>query len=544
MNLATVQPWLPSLDELRLFTPELVLTATLVAVLLVPLVAGRRSPVAALVALVGTLLGLFATLRTAGYVAAGPQAGLAPPGQPPMLLVDHFSVFFKLFLFGLLALIVWLWAAGTRARQTAVGDGLLLGRVGSPEFFLLLLTSALGMMLMVGSLNLLVIVVAMETASLPSYAIVASDRRSRLGAEAAMKYVVFGAASAAIMVYGVSLLYGRFGTLDLGRIAAYASVGSAGASPSPVDWVFWLGLATVGVGVLFKIAAVPAHLWCPDVFEGAPIEITTWLSIASKAAGLGLLLRIVTALGGGGVQPVTIAWAVGALAAVTCTVGNLAALRQESVKRILAYSSIAHAGYMMMAGAILVPGRGGQTIGPSAHAGFAAVIAYLLVYILMNVGAFGAAAVVAWHTGTDRLAAFTGLGRRAPWIAVPLAVCLFSLVGLPPLGGFAAKWFLLVALGKSAAEQPWLWVLVSIAVINTAISLYYYVRIIRQMFLTDDESLPKLPAPWSGVLLANACAVVLLLLGTLWFSPLGRQAAAWAQHCWAAGSATRVALGS
>ena len=217
MNLATVQPWLPSLDELRLFTPELVLTATLVAVLLVPLVAGRRSPVAALVALVGTLLGLFATLRTAGYVAAGPQAGLAPPGQPPMLLVDHFSVFFKLFLFGLLALIVWLWAAGTRARQTAVGDGLLLGRVGSPEFFLLLLTSALGMMLMVGSLNLLVIVVAMETASLPSYAIVASDRRSRLGAEAAMKYVVFGAASAAIMVYGVSLLYGRFGTLEIGR---------------------------------------------------------------------------------------------------------------------------------------------------------------------------------------------------------------------------------------------------------------------------------------------------------------------------------------
>ncbi len=540
MNPANLQPWLPSLDELRLFAPELVLTATLVAVLLVPLVAGRRSPVAAAVALVGTLLGLFATLRTAGYVADGPQAGLAPPGQSPMLLVDHFSVFFKLFLFGLLALIVWLWATGTRARQTAVGNGLVLGRVGSPEFFLLLLTSALGMMLMVSSLNLLVIIIAMETASLPSYAIVASDRRSRLGAEAALKYVVFGAASAAIMVYGVSLLYGRFGTLDLGRIAALAT----SAAAAPVDWMFWLGLAAVGVGVLFKIAAVPVHLWCPDVFEGAPIEITTWLSIASKAAGLGLLLRIVTAFGGTGVQPATIAWAVGLLAAVTCTVGNLAALRQESVKRILAYSSIAHAGYMMMAGAILVPGSGGQTISLSAHAGFAAVIAYLLVYILMNVGAFGAAAMVAWHTGTDRLSAFTGLGRRAPWIAVPLAVCLFSLVGLPPLGGFAAKWFLLVALGKSATAQPWLWVLVGVAVINTAISLYYYVRIIRQMFLTDDETLPKLPAPWSGVLLANTCAVALLLLGTLWFSPLGRQAAAWARHCWADGSAARLALGS
>jgi NADH-quinone oxidoreductase subunit N len=374
-------------------------------------------------------------------------------------------------------------------------------------------------MLMVGTLNLLVIVVAIEMASLPSYAIVASDKGSRLGAEASLKYVMLGAASAAIMVYGVSLLYGRFGTLDLPTIAARIA-----QTPADADLVFWLGLLALGVGIAFKIAAVPMHLWCPDVFEGAPIEVTTWLSVASKAAGLGLLLRIVNTFS---VVPaltaavLPLSWAVGVLAAVTCTVGNLAALRQESVKRILAYSSIAHAGYMLMAGAILIAPAGGSL---QTSAAMAAVAAYLLVYVTMNVGAFGATALVAWQTGSDHLSSFTGLGRRAPWIALPMAVCLFSLVGLPPLGGFAAKWFLLVALGKSAAVQPWLWALVTIAVLNTALSLYYYVRIIRQMFLTEDPALPAVHAPAGGLVMVNACAVLLLLLGTLWFSPLGQRA--------------------
>jgi len=143
----------------------------------------------------------------------------------------------------------------------------------------------------------------------------------------------------------------------------------------------------------------------------------------------------------------------------------------------------------------------------------------------MNVGAFGVTAVVAWHAGTDHVTAFTGLGRRAPWLALPMALCLFSLIGLPPLGGFAAKWFLILALGKGAATVPWLWILVFVAVINTAISLYYYVRVIRQMYLRDDAELGAVPAPLGGVVLVNLCALALLLLGTLWFSPLGRSAA-------------------
>lgn len=520
MNLALAPAWLPAAEDLRLFSPELVLVGTIALVLLVPLLIGRRPYTAAMLSVLGALTGMLLTAMVLPQlVADAGQGGLTPPGTAPLLFVDRFTVFFKMFLFLLLALIAWLWMIGQARRdENNLGD---TTPSNAHEFFVLLLTSALGMLLMVSTLNLLVIIIAIETASLPSYAIVASDKRSRLGAEAALKYVMFGAASAAIMVYGASLLYGRFGTLDLAAIAV--QVGHAGVGTEPI---FWLGLAALGVGIAFKIAAVPMHLWCPDVFEGAPIEVTTWLSIASKAAGLGLLLRIVDTFGvnvgheGPALQP--LAWGIGAIAAITCTVGNLAALRQEGVKRILAYSSIAHAGYMMMAAAILVPVATGTN--PDVNIGMAAVVAYLFVYVTMNVGAFGATALVVWQTGSDHLSAFAGLGRRAPWLALPMAVCLFSLVGLPPLGGFAAKWFLLIALGKSAAVQPWLWGLVIVAVINTAISLYYYVRIVRQMYLTDDARQPAFSPPPGGLAMVNVCAIVLLLLGTLWFSPLGRRA--------------------
>jgi NADH-quinone oxidoreductase subunit N len=170
--------------------------------------------------------------------------------------------------------------------------------------------------------------------------------------------------------------------------------------------------------------------------------------------------------------------------------------------------------------------------------------------MVMNAGAFGATALVAWQTGSDRLPAFTGLGRRTPWLALPLAVCLFSLVGLPPLGGFAAKWYLLMALGRTALASPgtqsWLWVLVIVAVVNTAISLYYYVRVIRQMYLADEELRPPaLPVPRAGLALVGACALLLLVLGTVWFDGLGQRAAWWAAHLYgpAGPSADALAAG-
>ncbi|HOO17957.1 MAG TPA: proton-conducting transporter membrane subunit, partial [Phycisphaerae bacterium] len=278
MNLLLANAWLPTFSDLRLFSPELVLVAAIAALLLAPLFLGRSAYVAALIAMAGAFAGLLATGQVAVSVAAAGQADMAAPGAYPMLIADGFSVFFKLFLLLLLVLVIWLWTVGASSREMNAyerapragwpGQPDVPGAIGSPEFFVLLLASALGMMLMVGTLNLLVMIVAMETASLPSYAMAASNRRSRLGAEAGLKYVMFGAAAAAIMVYGVSLLYGQFGTFDLGRIAEQTAggVADAEAGAGPALPVFWLGLAAIGAGVAFKIAAFPMHYWCPDVF--------------------------------------------------------------------------------------------------------------------------------------------------------------------------------------------------------------------------------------------------------------------------------------
>ena len=520
-TLATI--WIPAGRELHLFSPELALVGTIAAVLIVPLIVGRNAYVTAAVALVGCAATLLLSGQVAVDVAGGARTGLAPASSTPMLLADNFSVFFKLFLMLFLALVIGLWLVG-RGVQGPPNASESGTRQGPPEFFVLLLTSALGMALMVSTLNLLVILIAIETASLPSYAMAASDKRSRLGAEAALKYVLFGAATASIMAFGLSLLYGFFGTLDLPTMASRIA-----ANPTGTTLLAAFGLFAFAVGIAFKISAVPFHFWCPDVFEGAPVVVTTWLSVASKGAGLGLLLRVVYTLSGaapGSPLLAPFAYGIGVVAAVTCTFGNLAALRQESVKRLLAYSSIAHAGYMMMAAAIFVqPSTARYT-----NMGLAAVISYLLVYLVMNLGAFAVTAMVAWQTGSDRLVGFTGLGRRAPWLALPMAVCLFSLIGLPPLGGFAAKWWLLLALGQAAGLQPWLWTLVIVLVLNTALSLYFYVRVIRQMYLTEDERLPRLRQPAGGVALVNLCAVMLLLLGTVLIYPLGERARSYASN--------------
>lgn len=505
--LATI--WSPTSGDLWQCAPELAMVGTIVAVLLVSLPGQRSGRSAAWVSLAGLLLVLLVTRASAPSVADGGKAGLSSQGMPGATLTDNFTVFFRTLLTCFLGGVIVLWLVGQSVVRPGRKPGTRPAPAG-PEFFVLLLTSAVGMMLMTGTTNLLVMLIAIETASLPSYAIVAADKRSRSGAEAALKYVLFGAASASIMVFGVTLIYGGFGTLDLAAGLAKVAAGSVVMGPAA-----WLGLAAVGAGIAFKIAAVPFHFWCPDVFDGAPIEVTTWLSVASKAAALGLLLRLVGAASPAAGHMAPLAWGIGIVAAVTCTIGNLAALRQESVKRMLAYSSIAHAGYMMMAAAVLAP-----VDAAGDNRALAALVAYILVYAIMNLGAFGITAVVTWQTGSDRFSSFTGLGRRSPWIALPMAVCLFSLIGLPPLGGFAAKWWLLVALGKSAASQTWLWGLVVVTAINTAISLYYYVRVIRCMYLADDEQDAFSP-PAGAAILFNACAVALLLLGTVLFGPLG-----------------------
>lgn len=493
---------MPIGDQLLLFAPMIALVVTMLGVVICPVVVGRRTGPVAAVASIGVIITFFFALRLIPVVADGGFGGLTTAPQSGLLLVDNLSVIFQILLLVFMAGVIALWWMGSAAAER-----------DAPEFFILLLGSALGMVLMVSTANLLVIVMAIELASLPSYAFVGFDKRDPKAAEASLKYMIFGAVCAAIMLYGASLLYGCAGSLNVADIAATIADGEIGILPG-------VGLLCFFVGLAFKISAVPFHFWCPDAFEGAKIEVTTWLSVASKAAGLILLIRLVMVFCQAvdspsmlhGLWP--IAWVIGLVAALTCTVGNFSAYKQRSVKRLLAYSSIAHAGYMMMAAAVLVH--------PSQH-GFgeatSALLMYIIIYLFMNLGAFGVTAMVVLKTGSDDIDAFTGLIRRAPGLAIPMVICLVSLVGIPPFAGFIGKWWLLLALGDYAQQaQMGLnpgrilgWVLVIVIVVNTLISLFYYMRIVVKMTLEDDDR-PALRAPVGGVALANLCAVMLLLL--------------------------------
>ncbi|MCK6455510.1 MAG: NADH-quinone oxidoreductase subunit N [Phycisphaerae bacterium] len=495
--------WLPSVDALIHTLPLLALIGTIVAILVAALVVGRSAVVSAFVTIVGAgvtaLLCFYGTQRVAG----GGWAGFAPAGGAPMLLVDNFSILFIALLCFFLVSVVGLWTIGASSS----GPDATEHAMDAPEFFTLLVSSAFGMALMVSTTNLLMIVLAVETASLPSYAIVGFRKRDRIAAEASLKYVLFGAVTSAMMIYGISLLYGFCGSFDLVAVAQKVAAATGGDAPRANTLVVALALFGLLAGIGFKISAVPFHFWCPDVFQGATIEVTTWLSVASKAAGLGLLLRCVTALGdalGGTALMSGAATGIGIVAAITCTYGNLAAYRQTNIKRLLAYSSIAHAGYMLMAGAILWRPGPAEVV---THPAFSALVAYVVIYLFMNLGAFGSAALVYWQTGKETLDAYHGLGRRAPWLAAGLAICLFSLVGLPPLGGFIAKFYLLWALFDG--DQVWL---VWVAVVNTLISLYYYARVAYAMYFVDDGQ-PRLATPFFGQALVTTVAAVLLLVG-------------------------------
>ena len=501
--LATNSPiWMPTGEALARLGPLWVLVGTIVAVLVAALAVGRNWRVSCGIATVGAIL--TAVLAYRGFAEDGftNWAGFTPAGpDAPMLVADQFSYFFMFLLGVFMVLIVGMWWLGQNAglpdRDTRKQD--------ATEFFVLFVGSAFGMALMVSTTNLLMIILAVEMASLPSYGITAFRKQNRLAAEASMKYVLFGAVTSAIMIYGASLLYGQYHTLDLARI------GIAIAAESGPTVLMGVSLFAFMVGVAFKVSAVPFHFWCPDVFEGASIEITTWLSVASKAAGVGLLLRIITVLTCHLRSPDTltyVAQAVAIMAAITCTVGNLSAFRQTNMKRLLAFSSIAHAGYMLMAVAVIWRPHGGDP-GAAVHPAFSAIIFYVSVYLLMNVGAFGIVAMVYWATGKETLDAFNGLARRSLVLTVAMAVILFSLVGLPPMGGFFAKWWLLVTLWEGGLE--WL---VIVAVFNTLISLYYYARIARAMIFSDDGQ-PAIRTPILGRGVVALCAALVLLTGTV-----------------------------
>jgi NADH-quinone oxidoreductase subunit N len=356
------------------------------------------------------------------------------------------------------------------------------------EIYGLTLFALIGMHLMAASRDLLVLFLGLETLALPLYILVGSDRASRDGMEAAVKYFLLGSFASALFLLGLALYYGATGTAGL------AALSRTPARPS----LAFAGLALVTAGVGFKIAAVPFHMWAPDAYEGAPVPVAAYISVAPKVAAFAVLLRLGLSLPGP--DPGFWTQAVLAMSAASMIVGNLAALRQRGFVRMLAYSGVAQAGYMLI-GLAALPARGG-----------AALTFYLLVYLFMNLGAFAAAVGLERREGGRlQIEDLSGLASRRPLFAFALAVFMVSLAGLPPTGGFFAK-FILFKAGIDAGQLP----VVLVAVVMTVVSLFYYLRVVAVLYMRDDVH--RLEIRPGAPLLAcfiGAAAVLTLLAGVL-----------------------------
>jgi NADH-quinone oxidoreductase subunit N len=518
--------------SLPLFRTELCLAATIVLVLLCRMLPLLRRLDAGLVAMGGVCFALwYAWNDLRGIPVAGlPSAGASGAGLlrqelfGGLLVFDSLTAYIRFLLMGFLVLYIpFTKASGIPDHE----DG--------ADFYTLVLGATLGMCLMASANHLLMVFMAVEMASVPSYALAGLLKGRKASSEAALKYAVYGAGAAGIMLYGISLLGGLLGTCHLPSMAAeLARVVDAGTATGSV-MVLALGGLMVAVGLAFKLSAVPFHFWCPDVFEGAAAEIGGFLSVASKAAAVALLLRVCFGLG---VSPTGLSgvaasgladlgstrhfmvYVVGLMAAVTCTLGNLAAYGQTNMKRLLAYSTIAHAGYLMMAVAAAVALVG---VAPAAaREAVSAVAFYLGTYLFMNLGAFAIVALLRNRLRSEEIDSYAGLVRSSPGIVIATAVVLVSLIGLPPLAGFVAKFLVFASLVQAisvGAERPLMLVLLVVGGLNTVISLFYYLRVLKVMTFDSppenrvggDFSLVSLPGA-----VVTALVVPVVVLGVFW----------------------------
>ncbi|HVN75389.1 MAG TPA: NADH-quinone oxidoreductase subunit N [Thermoanaerobaculaceae bacterium] len=462
--------------DLLALLPELVLATLGMVVLL----AGLASRTKRQDALGGwTILALAATAVALWLAATStdPAARLFSG----MFALDHFAVFFKA-LFLLSSALVVLLSLDYLKRNDA--------RPG--EYNALILFATVGMMTMASGTSLATIYVGLELMALSTYVLAGYFRREVKSHEAATKYFVLGAMSSGILLYGLSLIYGTTGTLDLAALAR--SVGEGRASAATL-----VGVALLACGFLFKVAAVPFHVWTPDVYEGAPTPITAFMSVGPKAAAFAIFLRVF--VGGLGPLEGQWRWLVGGAAALTMIWGNIAALTQDNVKRMLAYSSIAHAGYALVG---LV--AGGQ-------AGTQSVLFYMLVYTVTNLGAFGFVIMLeSREYAGETVQDYAGLARKHPLAAFGMLLFMLSLGGIPPTAGFMGKLYLF-----AAAVNAGYVALVVLAVLMSAVSLYYYFRIVLQMYLRegqDAEPAALVAAPWTERVIW-ACGAAVLVIGVL-----------------------------
>jgi len=377
------------------------------------------------------------------------------------------------------------------------------------EATLLIVASTLGMFFMAGTNDLLMMYLSMEFVALTSYILAGFRRGDPKSSEAALKYVIYGGAASGVMLFGLSILFGLAG--DTGFVAISHAL--AGGSSQPV---VLLALVMVFAGLGYKIASVPYHQWCPDVYQGSPTPITAFFSVAPKAAGFALLIRFLVTLFTGsdfGGLNWTLTYLLGIIAMATMTYGNISALSQRSVKRLLAYSSIAHAGYALMGVTTLYAVMNAT---PDTT-GFKSVFFYMLAYLFMNLGAFYVVALLMDRLGTDDINAYTGLGQRSPILAVIMTVFLFSLAGIPPTIGFIGKFYIFYAVLK--IPNWFFYVLAFVGVMNSFVSLFYYARILKHMFLLKSSDQRPLTIGALSLTTLMLLAVPVILFG-LYFAPL------------------------
>ncbi len=439
-------------------------------------------------------------LAAVGFALTRQAAGVPAGVFSNMLAIDSFAIFFKSLILIAAAFVV-IFSMHSAELQT--------GRRSLGEYFALLLGLTLGMFFMVGSSNLLMMYISLELTSLSSYILAGFTKEAEDSSEASLKYILYGAVSSGVMLYGISLIYGLTGAIDIYGIQKALMLGGANSVALLIAGVF------IVVGFGYKISAVPFHFWTPDVYEGAPITITAFLSVASKAAGFAMMIRffkvsfIDLTVGNlpagmwGIFQGFEWNHLLAILSVLTMTLGNLIAIWQSNMKRLLAYSSIAHAGYMLLGVVVL------------SNEGLAAVLIYFAVYLLMNLGAFYCVMLIANETGSEDIDEYRGLGFRSPTMAAALTLFLLSLTGVPPTAGFIGKLYLFAALINAKMI-----VLAVIGVLNSVVSLYYYVRVLRNMYLRDQApSAGALRFATPQMIVVFALAIPTLLLG-LYFSPL------------------------
>jgi len=413
-----------------------------------------------------------------------------------MLQLDSFAKFFKIFFIAVASATILF-----SIRSKEISDSY------RGEYYGLLLAITLGMSLMASATNLLMIYLALELVSISSYILASfSAQRPQQASETSFKFIIFGAAASGIMLFGISLLFGITGEANFSAISAALT-----ANAQLDNFVVLLPILFIFAGIGYKLASVPFHQWAPDVYEGAPTQITAFLSVASKAAGFALLLRFFySALA----QPLQEGWQIvrdvdwplllAIISALTMTVGNLSALLQNNLKRLLAYSSIAHGGYVLMAAVAL------------SQQGVQSMLFYLVIYLFMNLGAFFVIILVADKLNSEEIDVYRGLRTRAPIVAVAMAIFLFSLTGIPPFAGFFGKLWLFGAVIEAGAKWYWLAI---VGIINSVIALYYYVRIVKAMFLEDSpETTPLKFSPAHLILLIIFVIPTILLgyLGGIW----------------------------